>query len=90
MEVATKRAGRPSKYSTPMTTAQRVRASRERAHENMLMAWENLDTATDKSIIGCLERQIGLMANPDQKTTARHIIGDLMRELCKRHKVTIW
>ena len=56
----------------------------------MLMAWENLPTATDKSIIGCLERQIGLMADPDQKTTARHIIGDLMRELCKRHKVVVW
>lgn len=90
MEVATKKPGRPSKYSTPMSTAQRVKETRARAHENMLMAWENLDTATDKSIIGCLERQIGLMANPDQKTTARHIIGDLMRELCKRHKVTIW
>jgi hypothetical protein len=90
MDTVAKKPGRPSKYSTPMTTAQRVRETRERAHESMLMAWENLDTATDKSIIGCLERQIGLMADPDQKTTARHIIGDLMRELCKRHKVTIW
>ena len=85
-----KKPGRPSKYSTPMTTAQRVRETRARSHEAMLMAWENLPTATDKAIIGCMERQIGLMADPDQKTTARHIIGDLMRELCKRHKVTIW
>ena len=89
MEQAVKKPGRPSKYSTPMTTAQRVRASRERAHEAMLMAWENLPTATDKAILGCMERQIWLLADPDQKKTARHILGDLMAELIKRHKITI-
>ena len=89
MEVATKKPGRPSKYSIPMTTAQRVRETRERAHEAVLMAWENLPTATDKAILGCMERQIGLLADPDQKKTARHILGDLMRELCKRHRVNI-
>ena len=86
---AVKTRGRPTKYSTPMTSTQRGQESRERAHEAMLMAWENLPTATDKAILGCLERQIGLMSDPDQKTTARHIIGDLMAELCKRHKITI-
>ena len=89
MDTVAKKPGRPSKYSTPMTTAQRVKETRARAHENMLMAWENLPTATDKAILGCIERQIGLMANPDQKQTARAIAGDLVAELIKRHRLTI-
>ena len=86
---AAKKAGRPSKGAVAMTGGQRVKLSRERAHEAMLMAWENLPTATDKAILGCMERQIWLLADPDQKKTARHILGDLMAELCKRHKITI-
>ena len=89
MEQAAKKPGRPSKYSAPMTAAQRVKETRERAHEAMLTAWENLPEATDKAILGCMERQIGLLADPDQKKTARHILGDLMRELCRRHRITI-
>ena len=89
MDTVAKKPGRPSKYSAPMTTAQRVKETRARAHEAMLMAWENLPTATDKAILGCMERQIGLLADPDQKKTARHILGDLMCQLCKRHRVNI-
>jgi hypothetical protein len=84
-----KKRGRPSKYSTPMTSTQRGQESRERAHEAMLMAYENLPTASDKALLGCIERQIELMADPDQKQTARAIAGDLVRELCKRHRITI-
>ena len=86
---AAKKAGRPSKGAVAMTGGQRVKLSRERAHEAMLMAYENLPNSSTKAILGCLERQIKLMDNPDQKQTARAIAGDLVRELCKRHKITI-
>ena len=89
MDTVAKKTGRPSKYSAPMTTAQRVRETRARAHEAMLRAYEDLPTATDKAILGCIERQIGLMADPDQKQTARAIAGDLVAELVKRHRLTI-
>jgi hypothetical protein len=89
MEQEAKKPGRPSKYSVPMTTAQRVRETRSRAHEAMLRAYEDLPTATDKAILGCIERQIGLMADHDQRQTARAIAGDLVAELIKRHRLTI-
>ena len=86
---AAKKPGRPPKGSAAMTGTERVRLSRERAHEAMLMAYENLPDASTKAILGNLDRQIKLMDNPDQKQTARAIAGDLVRELCKRHKITI-
>ena len=89
MEQAAKKPGRPAKYSTPMTSTQRGQESRERAFQAMLRAYEDLPTATDKAILGCIERQIGLMADPDQKQTARAIAGDLVAELVKRHRLTI-
>ena len=89
MEQAAKKPGRPAKYSTPMTSTQRGQESRERAFQAMLRAYEDLPTASDKAILGCIERQIGLMSNPDQKQTARAIAGDLVRELIKRHRLTI-
>ena len=89
MEQAAKKPGRPAKYSTPMTSTQRGQESRERAFQAMLRAYEDLPTASDKAILGCIERQIGLMANPDQKQTARAIAGDLVAELIKRHRLTI-
>ena len=55
----------------------------------MLRAYEDLPTATDKAILGCIERQIGLMADHDQRQTARAIAGDLVAELIKRHRLTI-
>lgn len=72
-----------------MTGAQRVALTRQRAREAILVAAEDLSKATDKAIIGNLERQIKLMADPDYKQTARAIAGDLMAELCKRHRITI-
>ena len=72
-----------------MTSTQRGQESRERAFQAMLRAYEDLPTASDKAILGCIERQIGLMADPDQKQTARAIAGDLVRELIKRHRLTI-
>ena len=89
MDTVAKKPGRPSKYSVPMTTAQRVRETRERAFQSMLQANEDLPNASLKAIIGNLERQIGLMADPDHRQTARAIAGDLMAELCKRYKITI-
>ena len=86
---AVKKPGRPPKHGKAMTSTQRGKESRERAHEAMLMAYENLPTASDKAILGCIGRQIELMADPDQKQTARAIAGDLVRELIKRHRLTI-
>lgn len=90
METTTaKKVGRPSKGAAPMTTAQRVRLTRERADKAMLMAYENLPNASTKAILGNLARQIKLMDNPDQKQTAQAIAGDLMGELCKRYRIVI-
>ena len=90
MDTVAKKPGRPSKYSVPMTTAQRVRETRERAFQSMLQANEDLPNASLKAIIGNLERQISMIeTNPEYRQTGRAIAADLMLELCKRYKIVI-
>jgi predicted nucleic acid-binding protein len=72
-----------------MSGAERVALTRQRAREAMLRANEDLSGATDKAILGNLERQIQLMTDPDYNDTARAIAGQLMAELARRHSITI-
>ena len=73
-----------------MTGAQRVALARRRAREAALMAFENLANASDKAIFQNLQAQIKRLAtDPDQAEAWRAIAGQLMAELCKRHRITI-
>lgn len=84
----TKKVGRPPRGKTAMTTAERVRATRQRAYIATLEASEHLDTASTKSLIGCLERQIKLIdSNPEEADVWRDIAARLMAEICRRYSI---
>lgn len=89
METAARRPGRPAKGDTAMSGAERVALTRQRAREAMLRANEDLSGATDKAILGNLERQIQLMTDPDYNDTARAVAGQLMGELARRYGIPI-
>ena len=92
METTTaKKPGRPPKGAVAMTTAQRVRETRQRAERAMMQAYEDgVQNATTKAILGNLARQIKMIeTNPDQKQTAQAIAGELMGELCNRYRIVI-
>lgn len=72
-----------------MSGAERVALTRQRAREAMLRANEDLSGATDKAILGNLERQIQLMTDPDYNDTARAVAGQLMGELARRYGIPI-
>ena len=74
-----------------MTGAQRVAMTRLRARDAIeRVNEEDLSGATDKAILGNLQVQIRRFAtDPDQAEAWRAIAGQLMAELCKRHRITI-
>lgn len=85
-----KRAGRPAKYSQPLTPAQRVKESRERAYIAMLQVTDDLPGATTKALLGNLARQIKLIdTDSDHAPVARDVAASVMVELCNRYKITL-
>jgi hypothetical protein len=85
-----KRAGRPAKYSQPLTPAQRVKESRERAYIAMLQVTDDIPGATTKALLGNLARQIKLIdTDKDHAPVARDVAASVMLELCNRYKITL-
>jgi len=84
-----KRAGRPAKYSQPLTPAQRVKESRARSYVAMLQVTDNLQGATTKALLGNLARQIKLIdTDPEYAPVGRDVAASVMAELCNRYKIT--
>lgn len=83
-----KKPGRPPKGAFPMTPAQRVKESRERAHRAMLEVIEDLPGSSTKALLGNLERQFKYMgANDEHEETARWVATQVIGELCNRFKI---
>lgn len=86
----TKKVGRPPRYSTPMTPAQRVKRSRDKAREAVLMSLENMATSNTATLLGGLARQIKLIeTEPEFAGSAREGAAMLMSELCKRYEIKL-
>lgn len=86
-----KKPGRPPKHGVTLTQAQRAAQYRQRRHEGGAVAHEHVTTASDADLLAGLARQVKAMAvtDPDIADTARFIAGQLMAELCSRHKIEI-
>ena len=85
---AAKKPGRPPKGAFPMTPAQRVKESRERAHRAMLEVIEDLPGSSTKALLGNLNRQFKYMAaNDGHEETARWVAAQVIGELCNRFKI---
>lgn len=85
-----KRAGMPAKYSQPLTPAQRVKESRERAYIAMLQVTDDIPGATTTALLGNLARQIKLIdTDKDHAPVARDVAASVMLELCNRYKITL-
>lgn len=85
---AAKKPGRPPKGAFPMTPAQRVKESRERAHRAMLEVIEDLPGSSTKALLGNLNRQFKYMAaNDAHEETARWVAAQVIGELCNRFKI---
>ena len=83
-----KKVGRPPRGSVAMTTAERVRATRQRAYIATLEASEHLDTASTKALLGNLDLQIKrLDTNPENSDVWKDIAARLMGELCRRYSI---
>ena len=85
---AARKPGRPPKGLKPMTPAERVKASRERATEAALTANDHLPSATTKALLSNLARQIKFIeTDPSHAPVARDIAKDVISELCKRYEI---
>lgn len=85
---AAKKPGRPPKGAVPMTPAQRVKESRERAHHAMLAVIDDLPGSSTKALLGNLERQFKFIGSNDpHEETARWVAGQVIGELCNRFKI---
>lgn len=83
-----KKPGRPAKYGHPLTPAQRVKQSRERAFEAGLVAGENPVVASTTALLAGLARQIKLIdTDPGHAPVARDIAAQLIVELCGRYEI---
>jgi len=85
-----KKVGRPSLGRSPLTPAQRVKRSRDKAREAVLMSIENMDTSTTVALLGGLARQIKIIeTDPQFVDSAREGAAMLMVELCKRYEIKL-
>lgn len=86
---APKKPGRPAKLDTAMTDKQRAAMYRARRYEAASMAHENLGNASTAVLLAGLARQIKALADPGHADTARSIAGQIIKQLCERHEITL-
>jgi len=85
-----KKVGRPSLGRSPLTPAQRVKRSRDKAREAVLMSLENMTISNTAALLGGLARQIKLVeTEPKFADSAREGAAMLMVELCKRYEIKL-
>ena len=85
-----KKVGRPSLGRSPLTPAQRVKRSRDKAREAVLMSLENMATSNTAALLGGLTRQIKLIeTEPEFADSAREGAAMLMGKLCKRYEIKL-
>ena len=82
--------GRPPKLGVTMTDKQRTAAFRTRRYEDAMTAHENLPNATTAVLLAGLARQIKtLETDPGHADNARGIAGQIIKQLCDRHIITL-
>jgi len=84
-----KKPGRPAKLGAAMTDRQRAAMYRTRRYEAASMAHENLQDASTAVLLAGLARQIKALGDADHADTARSIAGQIIKQLCDRHEITL-
>ncbi|MBP9060331.1 MAG: hypothetical protein KBF98_08450 [Rhodoferax sp.] len=90
MNNSEKRPGRPPKAGGAMTQAQRQRVYRNRQEEAKNRAAMDPTAASTKALVACIAHQCNIICNqPEQADLSRELVGPVISELCRRHRIKL-
>jgi len=87
-----KKPGRPPKHGAPMPAKNRAAEYRARRREAALLAHENIKDAAPAVLLAGLVRHLKELAktpDPERADVCRWLAGQLIIELCDRHKIEL-